>query len=142
MGLRLSNLMVRFPPQMRRCRRLVNEPIADVCSLPDKHMMERDKDRWSPSDWSSSQRRGETLADDLQLLFGDLCSHWGICGAVADHILEEDETLTADLFASRVLIAEGWPPEELPYDWRDRLIKMFTNRYGGSVSASKYDQLS
>ena len=103
-------------------------------------MMKRDKDRWSPAEWRSSQRRGETLVADLHLLLSDLCQQWGFCNALADDILAGDETLTADNFASRVLIAEGWSEAELPYNWRHTMMKVFVARYGQSISTADYDQ--
>lgn len=100
--------------------------------------MRRDKDRWSPPEWRSSQLHGDTLLDDLQLLLSDLCRQWGFCSALADDIVAGDETLTADAFASRVLLAEGWPEDDLPYDWREKMTKVFTARYGESVSSTDF----
>ena len=108
--------------------------------MPDVALVRRDKDRWSPPRWASSKRHGETLLDDLQLLLGDLCREWGICGAVADDVLPESGVITADHFANAVLIAEGWPEDDLPLQWQDTMRKVFEARYGTSVSTSAYEQ--
>lgn len=108
--------------------------------MPDVALVRRDKDRWSPPSWASSNRRAETLLDDLQLLLGDLCREWGFCNALADDILPEAEVITADIFAKAVLIAEGWPEDDLPLQWQDTVRKVFEGRYGTSVSTSAYQQ--
>ena len=114
--------------------------IAVIIFLPDVALVRRDKDRWSPPSWASSNRHAETLLDDLQLLLGDLCREWGICGAVADDVLPESGVITADNFANAVLIAEGWPEDDLPLQWQETMRKVFEARYGTSVSTSAYEQ--
>ena len=102
--------------------------------------MRRDKDRYSPPEWVSSKQQGETLADDLQLLLGDLCRQWGFCSALAHDMLAESGALTPDSFARAVLIAEGWPEDDLPWDWRETMTKVFDARYGPSISTTDYDK--
>jgi hypothetical protein len=101
--------------------------------------MRRDKDRWSPPKWVSSNRTGETLADDIQLLLGDLCREYGFCSALPDDILTGDGALTADAFVTAVLIAEGFPEDELPWGWRQTMTKVFNARYGPSISTTEYE---
>jgi hypothetical protein len=99
--------------------------------------MRRDKDRLRRV-WNISDRRGETLADDLQIFLGDLCKGGGFCSALADDILDGEEPLTADAFAIAVLTAEGWPNPEADYQWRPQFVRLFTERYGPEVSAAGY----
>jgi hypothetical protein len=99
--------------------------------------MRRDKDRLRRA-WNISDRRGETLAEDLQIFLGDLCKGRGFCNATADEILRGGERLTAEAFATAVLAAEGWPDPEGEYHWRPQLIKLFTERYGPQISAADY----
>jgi hypothetical protein len=103
-------------------------------------MMRRDEAKWAPPNWASSKRHCETLADDLQLLLGDLCREWGFCSALADDILAGNATIAADDFAKAVLIAEGWPEAELPWEWREKMAKVFKARYGASISPAEYEQ--
>ena len=110
-----------------------------MSKLPDVVVMRRDQNKWPPPEWVSSKRQGETLLDDLQLLLGDMCRDWGFCSALADDILV-GESITADDFATRVLVAEGWPEAELPWEWRETMTKAFTARYGSSICSSDYDQ--
>jgi hypothetical protein len=103
--------------------------------------MKRDKDRWSPPHWVSSGRHGDTLADDLQLLLGDLCRESGFCNALADDVLPPGgDAITADAFAKAVLVAEGWPEAELPWEWREMMMRVFEHRYGASISPAEYNQ--
>lgn len=83
-----------------------------------------------------SDRRGETLADDLEIFLGDLCKGGGFCSASADDILRDCNTLTADAFATAVVAAEGWPEPEREYHWRPQFVKLFTERYGPEISAA------
>jgi hypothetical protein len=101
--------------------------------------MRRDKDRWSPPHWASSRRHGKTLADDLQLLLGDLCRELGFCNSLADDVLKAGgDAITADGFAKSVLLAEGWPEAELPWEWREMMTKVFEHRYGSAISPAEY----
>jgi hypothetical protein len=100
--------------------------------------MRRDKDRLR-STWRISDRRGATLADDLQILLGDLCRTSGFCNALADDILAENKVLTAEAFATAVLTAEGWADPQREYEWRPQFVRLFTGRYGPEISAAEYD---
>jgi hypothetical protein len=99
--------------------------------------MKRDKDRFQRQ-WKMSNRRGETLADDLQIFLGELCKGAGFCSALADDILRGRKTLTAEAFASAVLAAEGWPNPEQEYEWRPQFVKLFVARYGPEISATTF----
>lgn len=83
-----------------------------------------------------SDRRGETLADDLQMFLSDLCKGGGFCNALAGDILRDCDKLTADAFATAVLAAEGWPDPEHEYHWRPQFVELFIERYGHEVSAA------
>jgi hypothetical protein len=59
-----------------------------------------------------SKKRRESLADDLDLVIGDLCVQWGFCNQLdAAELVREHSTLTGDIFAAAVLAAEGMSPE-------------------------------
>ena len=101
--------------------------------------MRRDQDRLSRAS-NISDRRGETLADDLQIFLGDLCKGGGFCNALADDVLSCEKPLTADGFATAVLAAEGWPDPEREYHWRSQLVMLFIERYGPEISVVDYSQ--
>src|SRR5215203_7047226 len=65
--------------------------------------------------WSG--KRGRTLADDLDILLGDLCTGWGFCNDLSgEQLVRDHDSLTGDAFAIAVLGAEGFNPEtELKY---------------------------
>ena len=85
-----------------------------------------------------SRTRKANLADDLDLLIGDLCMRWGFCNALrADDLLRDHEILDATTFAEAVLQAEGMNAET-EVTWKRRTRNKFTERYGASVSASNY----
>ena len=86
-----------------------------------------------------SLRRGATLADDLDILLGDLCRLHGFCNHLSGHdLVLGEQPLTADAFAKAVLIAEGFPEPSYEVTWSARFQRIFTLRYGGAVSASEY----
>lgn len=101
--------------------------------------MRRDQDRISQETEGFSNKRADALADDLQFLLGDLCRNWGFCSALADDLLAGGEPLTPDRFATAVLAAEGWPEPNLESEWRAKLRRVFTARYGAAVSADRHD---
>jgi hypothetical protein len=86
-----------------------------------------------------SGRRGGTLADDLQIFLGDLCKGGGFCSALANDILRDRDTPTAEAFATAVLAAEGWLDPEHEYEWTPQFVKLFTERYGAEVSAAAFE---
>jgi hypothetical protein len=85
-------------------------------------------------------RRGEALADNLQIFPGDHCKGGGFCSALAEDILRGRDTLTADAFASAVLAAEGWPEPERENHWRPPFAKLFIKRYGPEISAADFNR--
>ena len=85
-----------------------------------------------------SAERADNLADDLQILLSDLCREWGFCHALADNIVEGDDPLTPDAFATAILAAEGWPAPAADLKWRPKLKSLFVQRYGAAVSADEY----
>jgi hypothetical protein len=101
--------------------------------------MRRDKDRLRRQ-WNMSDRRGETLADDLQIFLGDLCKGAGFCSAHPDDVLRSGDPLTAEAFATAVLVAEGWPDPECEYEWKPQFVKLFIERYGPEISAAAFDR--
>jgi hypothetical protein len=99
--------------------------------------MRRDKDRLRRA-WSISDRRGATLEDDLQILLGDLCKGAGFCSASVYDVLTGEEPLSAEAFAHAVLLAEGWPDPEREHEYRPQFVRLFTERYGPSISERDY----
>jgi len=88
-----------------------------------------------------SGRRGETLGEDLQIFLGDLCKGGGFCSALAADIIRDCETLTAEAFATAVLVAEGWPEPEREYHWKPQFMKLFIERYGHAVSVADFNRV-
>ena len=99
--------------------------------------MRRDENRLSRA-WGISERRGETLLEDIGIFLGDLCKGGGFCSALSDEVFSASDPLTADAFANAVLRAEGWPEPEREYEFRPQLVKLFTERYGPEISAADY----
>jgi hypothetical protein len=99
--------------------------------------MRRDKDRLRGA-WGVSERRGNTLVEDMAILLGDLCKGAGFCSAFAHEVLAAGDPLTADAFATAVLRAEDWPDPEHEYVWRPQFVKLFNERYGAAISAADY----
>ena len=97
-------------------------------------MTSRISARSKPS--SISAKRGASLAQDLDILFGDLCRHWGfynkLCGA---DLTDTHRPLTADAFAISVLVAEGFTQPELEVRWLRKFRRLFVERYGSSAIA-------
>lgn len=100
--------------------------------------MRRDKDRLRRV-WGISERRGATLREDLQIFLGDLR---GFCGATVSDVLTGEEPLTAEAFAHAVLLAEGWPDPASEYEYRPQIVRLFTERYGPSISPRNYSRTS
>ena len=85
-----------------------------------------------------SQARKDDLAEDLDILLGDFCVLWGFCNRLSGSDLVRDgSTITADDFASAVLIAEGMVPEAS--DWFRKIRRVFIKRYGRAVSKDDYE---
>jgi hypothetical protein len=79
------------------------------------------------------------LADDLNLLLGDLCTKWGFCNHLSgEQLVGEHDSLTAEAFADAVLLAEGLSPLTA-VGHRRNLRRLFVTRYGAaSISAAHY----
>src|SRR5688572_17260346 len=97
--------------------------------------MRRDENRLSRA-WGISERRGETLRDDIAIFLADLCKG-GFC-AIPDDVLDGDKPLTAEAFAHAVLRAEGWDDPSDEHTFRPQLRRLFEERYGTSVSPADY----
>jgi hypothetical protein len=85
-----------------------------------------------------SEKRRDDLAGDLDILIGGLCVIWGFCNRLSgEKLIEAHPILSSDAFATSVLTAEGWPPGQ-ESDWHNRIKKVFSNRYGPSVSRAEF----
>jgi len=81
-----------------------------------------------PKVWTAKRR--ENLAEDIDLLIGDLCTRWGFCNdLLAKDLFEDRSVITAEGFADAVLKAEGWDPE-IDTHWRRKIKRAFVDRYG------------
>ncbi len=88
-----------------------------------------------------SKKRPPTLIEDLSLLLDDLCSEWGFCNQLtAVEVVDRDGIITAEDFAKSVLEAEGMDPEH-EVKWFRQIKRVFTERYGNSVSLQDYGAL-
>lgn len=86
-----------------------------------------------------SQKRKETLEDDLNILIGDLCVLCGYCNDLSGaKLLRDYPLLTADDFTRAVLVAEGMNPE-IASDYK-MIRERFRLRYGTSVSKLDYER--
>lgn len=85
-----------------------------------------------------SKKRKPDLADDLDLLLGDLCVGWGFCNRLSPHdLISPGKSLTAVEFARAVLLAEGMNPD-YQVRWLRAIRDTFVTRYGTSVSPESY----
>ena len=86
-----------------------------------------------------SKKRGATLAEDLDILLGDLCVHWGFCNSLSGlELINRQRPLTPEAFASAVLVAEGFAKPELELEWSRKVRQLFIDRYGETISLSDY----
>jgi hypothetical protein len=96
-------------------------------------------DKALPGKWDA--RREADLADDLDILLGDLCTQWGFCNRVfgAD-LLRGYPIVTDEIFALAVLTAAGWDPARSPdwYLYQQDIAALFRRRYGASVSRATH----
>jgi len=99
--------------------------------------MRRDGNRLSRQ-WDISDRRGDTLLDDISIFLADLCKGHGFCSVLPEDVLAAGEPLTGEGFADAVLRAEGWHDPSDEHTFRPQLMRLFAERYGASVSASDY----
>jgi len=87
-------------------------------------------------EWTN--KRGESLMEDLDILLGDLCVIWGFCNGLTGWELTQDgETITSENFARAVLLAEGLQPHESEA-WFPKIMNVFADRYGETVSESSF----
>ena len=79
------------------------------------------------------------MAEDLDIILGDLCRLYGFCNRLSGaELLIGGQPLTAEAFAIAVLKAEGFPEPSYEVTWGARFRRIFTLRYGDAVSASGY----
>jgi hypothetical protein len=85
-----------------------------------------------------SEKRREDLAGDLDILLGDLCTGWGFCNRLTGtELVRNHDYLTADSFATALLIAEGMNPD-LQISWHRKIGEVFRSRYGEGVSSGSF----
>ena len=85
-----------------------------------------------------SKKRGATLAEDFDILLGDLCVIWGFCGGLTGwELTHEGKTVTAEAFAEALIIAEEEPPAGVDV-WLPKIRAVFVERYGPAVSEETF----
>ena len=98
--------------------------------------MRRDENR-ATRDWGIGGRRAGPLRDDIVIFLQEIADQVGLVASV-DDVLSSGDSLSADAFAEAVLRAEGWPEPRDEHTFRPELVRLFSERYGQSVSASDY----
>lgn len=84
-----------------------------------------------------SKKRAESLAEDRDILLGDLCVIWGFCGGLTGwELTHEGKTVTAENFAQAVVTSEEDMDPSATAGWLPWISDVFTERYGPSVSAA------
>lgn len=74
-----------------------------------------------------------TMKSSIEKLLSELCVDWGFCIPPDDEIrLLDSQYLEADDFARAILVAEGMNPD-YEINWRRRIRRMFTDRFGSSA---------
>ena len=74
------------------------------------------------------------LADDLDILLGELCTQWDFCaGLKGADLIKGDKMLTSKVFTETVILAEGMKLED-EKNWIRRIKRRFVQRYGLKVS--------
>ena len=70
------------------------------------------------------------LADDLDILLGELCAEWDFCAGVkgAD-LIKNGKMLTSKVFTETVILAEGMTLKD-EKNWIRRIKRRFVQRYG------------
>jgi hypothetical protein len=87
-----------------------------------------------------SRKRAESLAEDLDILLGDLCVIWGFCGGLTGwELTHEGQTVTAAAFAQAVVASEEDMDPNAAAGWLPRISAVFVERYGLAVSAKDFD---
>ena len=85
-------------------------------------------------------KSNSNLEQRLSHLLGELCVDWGFCISPEDaQKISSLERLTADEFANRVMIAEGFVAEH-EKTWFRKLRRRFVDEFGGTnVCADDFD---
>jgi hypothetical protein len=100
-------------------------------------MRNRDRRRKSGGKWSEARR--DDLAEDLDILLGDLCRNWGFCLPIGGkELLSPDGSIDAPGFAQGVLMAEGFNPDLEAAGWRTTFERLFKDRYDEATSRSTF----
>ncbi len=78
------------------------------------------------------------LADDLDILLGELCAEWDFCAGIkgAD-LIENGKMLTSKVFTETVILAEGMTLKD-EKNWIRRIKRRFVQRYGHEISESTW----
>ena len=78
------------------------------------------------------------LADDLDILLGELCSEWDFCAGVkgAD-LIKNGKMLTSKVFTETVILAEGMTLKD-EKNWIRRIKRRFVQRYGHEISETTW----
>jgi hypothetical protein len=85
-----------------------------------------------------SEKRRDTLEEDLDILIGDLCALCGYCNDLSgERLVRDHAVLTDDDFARAVLIAEGMNPDTSA-DYK-MIRNRFRIRYGSSVTKREFE---
>ncbi len=88
-----------------------------------------------------TKRRGQSLADDLDILLGDLCVIWGFCnGLTGWELTHQGGTITPESFARAVVSAEGLDTASSDA-WLPKLRGVFADRYGDAASETNFKSL-
>ena len=74
------------------------------------------------------------LADDLDILLGELCAEWDFCAGVkGEDLVKDGKMLTPKRFTDTVILAEGMNLKS-EANWIRRIKRRFVQRYGYEVS--------
>lgn len=74
------------------------------------------------------------LADDLDILLGELCEEWDFCACVkGEDLIKGGKPLTPKRFTDTVILAEGMSLAS-EKNWIRRIKRRFKQRYGDEVS--------
>ncbi len=92
------------------------------------------------NEWN--KKRAPVLADDLDILLGDLCIIWGFCnGLTGWELTHAGASITAESFAKAVVAAESLD-HATAEAWLPRLAEVFVARYGDAISAQDFARVA
>lgn len=75
-----------------------------------------------------------SLAEDLDILLGELCADWDFCaGVTGADLVKDGKPLTSKRFTDTVILAEGMSLKS-EANWIRRIKRRFVQRYGHEVS--------